>query len=287
VDIVRAKEILSLYRIIPDKRFGQNFLINDSMAEKIVGCAQINDLNHVIEIGPGIGALTEKILEKCQQVTLIEIDRDLLSVLKENYGGMTGVEVIPENALKVDYNGLIRGQEKKSLEQLRVISNLPYYITTPILIKLVKELHGCPIMVFTVQKEIAEKILALPGTKDYTVLSVFIRSYYQVRIVASLSPGCFYPSPKIYSSAIQMTRRQDIDSGTVVPANYLQMIQASFCHRRKTLINTLGGSGFIPGGKYALEQMLYQENISLQIRAHELTPDQFMNLSRKINLLSA
>jgi 16S rRNA (adenine1518-N6/adenine1519-N6)-dimethyltransferase len=284
MNIEQTKFYIGKYRLSLSKSLGQNFLINEEKLDRIISCAEITEEDLVIEIGPGIGTLSLKIAEKCGRLVLIEIDPQLIPPLKEIIGDDPKVEILHQDALTLDFDDLCRKEmvENPKLNTVKVVANLPYNITTPMITKLLLSLPRCERMVFTIQKEAADRIVSITRRKEYGILSVLSQFFSSAEICDSIQPDCFLPQPTVISCIITMKRHEGIPARKEYIAFFYKVVQASFNQRRKTLMNSLGGSGLILGGKTTLEEMLKSEGISLQCRAEELSYLQFAAITDKI-----
>lgn len=229
------KHLLKTYGLSPRKRFGQNFLVDKNIANKIVTLAGLNQADIVIEIGPGLGMLTERLIDTEAKVVAIELDRKLVEVLQKRFLGIKNLEIINADALKLSYRGLSQRYSKR----LKVVSNLPYNISTPILFKFLDERDAFFSLLLMLQREVAERIVARPGTKDYGVLSVFTQFYTDVKIEFSVPPSVFYPRPKVYSSLVRFNILDRPKVDVKDPVLFRQVVKAAFGRRRKTLFNAL------------------------------------------------
>ena len=253
-----------------NKKFGQNFLCEKNTADAIVKQAGELKGKTVLEIGPGAGAITKRLCEAAEQVYAIEIDNGLYGLLCEKLKEYPNLELIHADALKQDY--------KKLFPQapMRVVANLPYYITTPLLMQLLHDLPQADVMVLMMQKEVARRICAAPGGKDYGSLSIAVQYYCEARVVLQVPPDCFYPSPEVDSCVVKLTRR---DYG-VHPKNedrMFEVIRAGFQMRRKTIQNNLGALGGL--GKAGAAEALKRAGISPNTRAEALCIEEFIRLS--------
>ena len=222
------------------KKFGQNFLIDEHVLDKIIRAAEITKDDYVLEIGPGIGTMTQYLAERARQVTAVEIDTNLIPILKETLSDYDNVTVINEDILKVDIKKL--AEEYNGGKPIKVVANLPYYITTPIIMGLFES--GVPIDNITVmvQKEVADRMQVGPGSKDYGALSLAVQYYAEPYIVANVPPNCFIPRPNVGSAVIRLTRHQTPPVEVKDRELMFKLIRASFNQRRKTLLNGLNNS---------------------------------------------
>lgn len=284
MDIKETIQQIEKYGLSLSKSLGQNFLINDEKLQKIIDHSELSEEDLVIEIGPGLGTLSREMVPHCGRLILIEIDDSLIPALNDRFETNAKVGIIHNDALELKFDKLCAKEisEHPELKRIKVIANLPYYITTPIITKLLLEIPECERMVFTVQKEAAERIISVPRKKEYGILSVLAQFYSAPEIVEILTPACFLPQPTVNSCILKMIRREPFPLKEASLRYFLKIVQASFNQRRKTLMNSLGGSGMVPGGKQALEQILTAESLSLQCRAEELTYLQFLEITEKI-----
>ena len=233
-------EILQKYKFVFQKRYGQNFLIDPRVLEKIMNAAEIGPEDCVLEIGPGIGTMTQYLAERAARVVAVEIDGELIPILQETLADYKNVVLIQNDILKVDIKELAR--EYGNGRPLKVVANLPYYITTPIVMGLLE--GGAPVANITVmvQKEVADRMQAGPGTKDYGALSLAVQYYAKPYIAANVPPNCFIPRPNVGSAVIRLTRHETPPVQAEDPALMFKLIRASFNQRRKTLVNSLNNS---------------------------------------------
>lgn len=253
-------EILNKYHFVFQKKFGQNFLIDAHVLEKIISSAEITKEDFVLEIGPGIGTMTQYLAEAAREVAAVEIDKNLIPILKDTLSAYDNVTVINEDVLKVDIGQLAR--ERNGGQPIKVVANLPYYITTPIIMGLFEShvpLHSITVMV---QKEVADRMQVGPGTKDYGALSLAVQYYARPYIVANVPPNCFMPRPKVGSAVIRLTRYDESPVRADDEQRMFRIIRASFNQRRKTLVNGLVNSPEIQVSREevlgALEEMAFR-----------------------------
>lgn len=270
-------EVLNKYQFMFQKKFGQNFLIDTHVLEKIIQSANITKEDFVLEIGPGIGTMTQYLAEAAREVTAVEIDRNLIPILKDTLSGYDNVNVINEDILKVDICRL--AQEKNGGRPIKVVANLPYYITTPIIMGLFESHVPLDSITIMVQKEVADRMQVGPGTKDYGALSLAVKYYAQPYIVANVPPNCFMPRPKVGSAVIRLTRYAQppvqVDDGKKM----FRLVRASFNQRRKTLVNGLNNSPEVHATREAVLAALEQMGLSPTVRGEVLTLEQFAQLS--------
>lgn len=270
-------EVLNKYQFMFQKKFGQNFLIDTHVLEKIIQSANITKEDFVLEIGPGIGTMTQYLAEAAREVTAVEIDRNLIPILKDTLSGYDNVNVINEDILKVDICRL--AQEKNGGRPIKVVANLPYYITTPIIMGLFESHVPLDSITIMVQKEVADRMQVGPGTKDYGALSLAVQYYAQPYIVANVPPNCFMPRPKVGSAVIRLTRYAQPPVQVDDEKKMFRLVRASFNQRRKTLVNGLNNSPGVHATREAVLAALEQMGLSPTVRGEVLTLEQFAQLS--------
>ena len=262
--LVQSKETIAVLQKTNfqfKKQFGQNFLIDSSVLEHILDFSDINEKDLLIEIGPGIGTLTEALCERAGYVIAIEIDDKLIPILEENLSDKTNFTLVHGDALKVNYSSLLA--EHKEFSSVKVVANLPYYITTPILMDLLEKKLPLQSITVMVQKEVALRMKAAPGTKDYGALSLAVQYYTEPEIVQEVPPHCFIPRPNVSSMVIHLKLHQKAPVSVHDPALLFKTIKFSFMQRRKTLVNALS-SGFHMDKKELqslLTSLSYPENV--------------------------
>lgn len=270
-------EILKKYQFNFQKRFGQNFLIDSHILEKIIESAEITKEDCVLEIGPGIGTMTQYLAENAGEVIAVEIDKALIPILSDTLSSYENVTVINEDILKLDINGLV--QEKNAGKPIKVVANLPYYITTPIIMDLFESKVPLQSITIMVQKEVAERMQVGPGTKDYGALSLAVQYYAKPHLVAYVSPGCFIPQPKVGSAVIRLTRYEKPPVEVKNEKLMFDLIRASFNQRRKTLANALANAGNLNFSKEEIGKAIEKMGLNSSIRGETLTLKQFADLS--------
>ena len=276
--MINTNEVLKKYGLKLTKTLGQNFLTDINIIKKIVETGEVCPSDLVLEIGPGIGAMTAEIAKRAGKVVAVEIDRNLIPALQENLGEYSNVSIVNQDIMKADIKELINGWTGPK----KVISNLPYYITTPIIMMLLETDIAWDILVFMVQKEVALRLAAAPSTKDYSAISVAIRYYSDPKLAFTVSRNCFIPKPEVDSAVVKLKRRDlecvhDIDKEL-----FFRIVKASFSQRRKTLLNSLGSQGWLEGGKVHLRNVLAKLDIKETVRAEELTIEDFARLGREL-----
>ena len=273
-------EVIQKYDFDFQKKFGQNFLIDERVLEKIISAAEVNKDDFVLEIGPGIGTMTQILCENAREVVAVEIDKKLIPILTEDtLSYYDNVTVINEDILKLDIKRL--ADEKNDGRPIKVVANLPYYITTPIVMKFLEEDIPVTDIVVMVQKEVADRMNAKPSTKDYGALSVAVQYYCDTEIVAKAPRHMFMPQPNVDSTVIGLHVREEqiyhVDNEDI----FFKTVKASFGQRRKTLLNSLGGLGFL--SKDQIKEALKEANIDEKRRGETLSIEEFASLSNAVN----
>lgn len=270
-------EVINKYDFVFQKKFGQNFLIDTHVLDKIISAAEITKDDLVVEIGPGIGTMTQYLACAAREVVAIEIDKMLIPILKDTLSEYDNVTIINEDVLKVDLNKL--AEEKNGGRPVKVVANLPYYITTPIIMGLFENhvpVHSITIMV---QKEVADRMRVGPGTKDYGALSLAVQYYAKPYLVANVPQNCFMPRPKIGSAVIKLTAHETPPVTVGDERLMFQLIRASFNQRRKTLANGLNNSPELHYSKEQIAQAIEKLGLSPSVRGEALTLEQFARLA--------
>lgn len=270
-------EIIQKYQFAFQKKFGQNFLIDTHVLDKIINAAGITSQDCVLEIGPGIGTMTQYLAEHARHVVAVEIDASLLPILDETLKEYSNVTVINQDILKVDINALT--DEYNDGRPIKVVANLPYYITTPIIMGLFESDVPLDNITVMVQKEVADRMQVGPGSKDYGALSLAVQYYAQPYIVANVPPNCFIPRPNVGSAVIRLTRYKEPPVQVDEPKLMFKLVRASFNQRRKTLQNGLNNSPEIPYDKEIIAAAIESLGVSPSVRGEALTLEQFAALS--------
>ena len=277
-------EILQKYDFSFQKKFGQNFLIDTHVLDKIISSAEITKDDFVLEIGPGIGTMTQYLAEAAREVTAVEIDDALIPILKDTLKEWDNVTVLHGDILKTDIRKI--ADEKNQGRPIKVVANLPYYITTPIIMGLFESHVPVDSITVMVQKEVADRMQTGPGSKDYGALSLAVQYYAEPKIVANVPPNCFMPRPKVGSAVIRLTRHQNPPVTTLDEKLMFRLIRASFNQRRKTLSNSLKNSQELPYSKEEVEAAITECGLPLNIRGEALTLEQFARLSDTFSKLN-
>ena len=270
-------EIIQKYQFAFQKKFGQNFLIDTRVLDKIISAAGITEDDCVLEIGPGIGTMTQYLAEHAGKVVAVEIDTNLLPILDETLKGYPNVTVINSDILKLDMNKLV--DEYNDGRPVKVVANLPYYITTPIIMGLFESNVPIDNITVMVQKEVADRMQVGPGSKDYGALSLAVQYYAKPYIVANVPPNCFIPRPNVGSAVIRLTRYQEPPVQVDEPGIMFRLIRASFNQRRKTLQNGLNNSPEVPYTKEQIASAIESLGVPASVRGEALTLEQFASLA--------
>lgn len=274
-------EIIQKYNFAFQKKFGQNFLIDPRVLEKIVVSAGIDKEDAVLEIGPGIGTMTRRLSESAGRVIAVEIDDHLIPILQDTLSDLDNVTLIHNDILKVDIAKL--AEEYNGGRPICVVANLPYYITTPIVMNLFES--GVPLKTITVmvQKEVAERMQAGPGTKDYGALSLAVQYYAEAEIVANVPPNCFMPRPNVGSAVIRLTRHEKPPVEAQDSKEMFRLIRAAFGQRRKTLVNSVSNAPELSYSKEMIQAALGECGFSPTVRGEALTLSDFANLQKSLH----
>lgn len=277
-----TKEIINKYSFAFQKKFGQNFLIDSNILESIVSAADITKDDFVLEIGPGIGTMTQYLCEAARQVVAVEIDKMLIPILKDTLSEYDNVEVINQDVLKLDIKAL--AQEKNNGKPIKVVANLPYYITTPIIMGLFESKVPIESITIMVQKEVADRMQTGPGSKDYGALSLAVQYYADAKVQLNVSASCFMPRPNVDSAVIKLTAHEkpvvDVDETLM-----FKVIRASFNQRRKTLVNGLKNSSELDYTKEEIVQAIKAIGKEENIRGEKLTLEEFAALSNSLKVV--
>lgn len=273
-------EVLQKYRFNFQKKFGQNFLIDTHVLDKIIDASGVTEDDFVLEIGPGIGTMTQYLCEKAREVVAVEIDKNLIPILSDTLKNYSNVTVINEDILKLDICRL--AEEKNQGKPIKVVANLPYYITTPIIMGLFESHVPIDSITIMVQKEVAERMQEGPGSKEYGALSLAVQYYAKPEIVANVPPNCFMPRPNVGSAVIRLTRHEKPPVEVEDEKLMFRIIRASFNQRRKTLANGLNNSPEIHLPKEVIQESIVSLGVPENIRGEALSLEQFAELSNEI-----
>lgn len=270
-------QTIKKYEFAFQKKFGQNFLIDDHVITKIINAAEITKDDLVLEIGPGIGTMTQYLAESARKVIAVEIDKNLIPILGETLAEYDNVTVINEDILKLDINRLV--EEENAGKPIKVVANLPYYITTPIIMGLFESHVPLQSITVMVQKEVADRMQVGPGSKDYGALSLAVQYYAKPYIAANVPPNCFIPRPDVGSAVIRLTRYEEPPVTVKDESLMFKLIRASFNQRRKTLQNGIANSPELPYSKAQVEKALEKMGLAANVRGESLTLAEFAKLS--------
>ncbi len=260
------------------KKYGQNFLIDSNILEKIIDAAGIDQDDCVLEIGPGIGTMTQYLCENAREVVAVEIDKKLIPILEQDtLSAYDNITIINDDILKVDINAIV--QERNNGKPIKVVANLPYYITTPIIMGLFESHVPLRSITIMVQKEVAERMQVGPGTKDYGALSLAVQYYARPEVMMTVSAGCFMPRPSVDSAVIKLTRHENPPVTVSDEKLMFDIIRASFNQRRKTLVNGLGNAAGLNLVKEQVSAALERMGLSSTIRGETLTLEEFARLA--------
>lgn len=272
-----TKAVISKYPFAFQKKFGQNFLIDPHVLDKIIRSADITEEDCVIEIGPGIGCVTQALLENAGKVISIEIDAQLIPILTEQFGNEPNFKLIHKDVLKVDLKKLI--EEESPNRKVKVVANLPYYITTPIIMTLLENELPIDSITVMVQKEVADRLASKPGTKQYGAITVSVNYFCESYLVANVPRNCFMPRPNVDSAVIQLKLHDEPPVKAKNTKQLFKIIKAAFMLRRKTLLNTLAAHGELGIEKDKLKQILEDSGVGAQTRGETLSIEEFARLS--------
>ena len=273
-------EIIQKYQFAFQKKFGQNFLIDGRVLEKIIAAAEITEEDMVLEIGPGIGTMTQYLAEQARQVVAVEIDKNLIPILEETLKDYKNITVINEDILKLNIGEL--AEKYNQGKPIKVVANLPYYITTTIIMGLFESNVPIANITVMVQKEVAERMQAGPGTKDYGALSLAVQYYASPYIVANVPPNCFIPRPSVGSAVIRLTRYEKPPVEVLDSRLMFDLIRASFNQRRKTLQNSLNNAQNLTFTKEQIANAILSLDLPASVRGEALTLEQFAGLANAL-----
>ena len=279
----KTKEILNKYNIKANKRFGQNFLIDDNVLNKIINVADIKENELVIEIGPGLGNLSEYILLNSTYALLIEIDNNMITILSDRLSRYNNYKLVNKDILKIEIDSYIEEIENNrniSFTNVKVIANLPYYITTPILFKLLQDSKRINEIVVMVQKEVAQRMVAKPKTKDYGILTLMVEYLTNSEIMIDVPRSSFIPAPNVDSAVIKLVKndKYKIENEEVL----FELIHKAFAQRRKKMVNSLVSNKFMNLSKEDIENILNKCGISINARAEELSLNDYLSITKEI-----
>ena len=272
--------VLQKHNFHIQKKFGQNFLIDPNVLAKIVEASEISKEDCVLEIGPGIGTMTQYLAEQAGRVVAVEIDKNLIPILEETLAGYDNVTLINADILKVDIDRIVKEQNQG--RPMKVVANLPYYITTPIIMGLFEGHVPLQSITVMVQKEVADRMQVGPGTKDYGALSLAVQYYAKPEIVTNVPPNCFIPRPNVGSAVIRLTKYQEPPVQVEDEERLFSLVKAAFNQRRKTLINALSNAPGLGVTKEQASDALEHLSLSATVRGEALTLEQFARLAEEL-----
>lgn len=284
-----TKELIQKYKLRLTKSLGQNFLNDESVVRRIVDAADVSTGDLVMEVGPGIGSMTGELARRAGRVAAVEIDRYLIPALTENLKEFSNIVIINQDIMKADIKEIIQQnisdlKTEAKLTSVKVVANLPYYITTPIIMKFLEENPGVDKMVFMVQKEVAERMVAKPGGKDYGSLSVAVQYYSKPDMVFQVPPHCFIPQPEVDSTVIRLDIYSEPPVRLLDRGHFFRVVKAAFGQRRKTLVNALANSGNFNISKEEMIKLFKELGIDEKQRGETLSIAQFAELSNDLYL---
>lgn len=274
------KEIMGKSGFRFSKSLGQNFLIDENILDKMIKGSLIDKDTNIIEIGPGFGTLTQRLLMSAKKVVAIEIDKTAVPILQDNLSEFDNLKIINDDVLKCDLKKIIADEFGGG--RVRIVANLPYYITTPIIMHILESHLNAESLCIMIQKEVAERIMAKPSTKDYGALSVAVNYYAEPRMICTVPPSSFIPMPKVSSAVISLDIRQNPPVDVKDEKNYFKVVKASFGQRRKTLLNALSGSSLIPMSKAEIMACLQRIGIDEKRRGETLSLKDFADITNEI-----
>ena len=274
---LRTRAIMERYGFNFKKGFGQNFLIDSNILENIADAAEVTDEDTILEIGPGFGALTQVLAERAKKVIALEIDTKLIPILNETLDGYSNIEIINKDVLKCDIEKL--AEEKNNGKPFKVVANLPYYITTPIVMDLLEKNNIIKSMTIMIQKEVADRMQAEPGNSDYGALSVAVQYYSDVSVDMIVQPSCFMPKPKVASAVITLKLRDKPPVDVCDKKLYFKLVKCAFGQRRKTLLNTLCNQGGFDISKEEMTKIINSAGLDEKIRGEAMSLEDFARLT--------
>ena len=276
-----TKFLMKKYQISANKNLGQNFLIDENVIQNIIDSAQISENDFVIEIGPGLGTLTSQLVEKAGKVIAIELDQKMVKILQERFSLYSNFQLLNEDVLKVDLKTLI---EKENTQKcpVKIVANLPYYITTPIIMKLLEEKLPMQNITVMVQKEVADRLTAIPGEKNTGAITYCVYYYCEPKQMMLVPNTSFIPEPKVNSEVIQLNIRQNPPVQLKDETVFFKIVKASFMQRRKTLLNGLTNAGII--SKEKMREILNKMQLSETVRGEDLSIEQFAQIANELDI---
>lgn len=281
--LIKTKNIMNKFNIVANKRYGQNFLIDDNILSGIIDAAEISGEDLVIEIGPGLGNLTEYILQKARYALLVEIDSKMIDVLEDRFKEQKNYTLLNEDILKVDIDLIVKKIEEENnlnFRKVKVVANLPYYITTPILFKLLEDENVISDITVMVQKEVADRMVASPKSKEFGILTIMVDYFSNAKIVLDVPNSSFIPEPGVMSAVINLnkSRKYNVKNEKL----FFELVHKAFAQRRKKMVNSLSSTSFNNMNKTQIEELFRKCNLNLNARAEELNIDEFVNIANSI-----
>lgn len=279
-----TKYILNRNNLRANKALGQNFLIDENIIDNIIEAANISDRDIVIEIGPGLGTLTNELIKKAHKVVAVELDENMVSILNKRFFNIKNLEIINEDILKIDIQKMIDEEKKKAskenilINNVKVVANLPYYISTPIILKLLEKKLSINEIVIMVQKEVADRICAKPGDKSSGSITYMVNYYADAEKIIKVSPSCFIPNPKVESEVIKLNIKKELRIQVEDENKFFNLIQSVFSQRRKKLINVLTNLNLIKD-KETADKILKKLQLDENVRAENLSLENFVELN--------
>lgn len=278
--MIDTREILSKYNFRTRKKFGQNFLISDEILQEIVDAAEVGPDDYVVEIGPGIGSLTQYLAQRAGHVLAVEIDSDLIPILHDTLSDYDNVTVINQDVMDMDLKQT--ADEQNGGKPLKFVANLPYYITTPIILKILSMQDCYSSITVMIQKEVAERMQSGPGTKDYGALSLAVQYYTSPQVITKVPASCFIPQPKVDSAVIRLDKREEPPVSCSDPEKMFTLIRAAFNQRRKTLLNAISNAGITSISKEELIERIRAAGYNETVRGETLTLEDFARLTDSV-----
>lgn len=274
--------ILNKYNIKANKSLGQNFLINENVVNTIVDCSEITERDLVIEIGPGLGTLTKYLLERAGKVICIELDRKMVKILDERFKLYDNFSILNQDVLKVDLESLIKKEKNiKKIKNVKIVANLPYYITTPIIMKLLEEKLDLESITVMIQKEVADRLIAIPGDKDTGAITYSVYYYAESQGIMEVPKECFIPEPEVTSKVIKLNIRKNLPINVKDEKVMFKIIKSAFMQRRKTLLNALTNTKVFISKEEGIE-ILKKLGLDINVRAEKLTIEDYANITNEI-----
>lgn len=280
--IEETKNIMKKYRIKANKSLGQNFLINQEVVDKIVESSEITEEDLVIEIGPGLGTLTKKLLENAGKVICIELDKNMVTILQDRFSNLKNFQLINEDVLKVNLKKIIQDEKiKNNFKSAKIVANLPYYITTPIIMKLLEEKLDLESITVMIQKEVADRLIAVPGEKNIGAITYAVYYYADGQEILEVPNNAFIPEPEVTSKVIKLNLRKEVPIKVNDEEKMFKIIKSAFMQKRKTLLNSLTNAKVFTSKEEGIN-ILHKLNLNENIRAEKLTLENFADITNII-----